>query len=362
MASISQQARKIHDIIASELVVRQNNVNFTQEYGEAGASANIVVDQSTGTLIFSTGRIIHEILFVTYNGLSLAEGVHYSVDRPNTVTIPTISGTDPNTAIVLIGYHYTVGAVSVVNTAVPVIKTFYTTPNSGEEQDIILEFAIQANAGENISWSINKNGLTSTPLYTGTGLETANGYVVGPDGSTLIYLKYEVTAADVALGVPQITFTLAVDYEMPGGARGGVVFANTDYEITSGVPAPLTGGITSSPGSVALVGDTDVDINANLENPEGDVFSWTLYKTLTGTLITQGVRIVLQSGSSSDVHFTLAYTDTITADATADYTISYFIESKKDTRNHLYSCWNKRYSCRHSYGRCGNRCCNSKQS
>ena len=329
MASSSQQFRKIHDIIASELVVRQNNVNFTQEYGEVGSSTNVYVNPSTNEVVFETKRIIHEDIFVTINGVSLARDVHYTVDRPNIITISTPAGVDPTTATVLVGYHYNVGAVTVTNNFLPAVVSFYSTPTEGQDGAVLLDFNIDANGGEQITWYILKDG-GAAPIFEGTGLVTANGQVVDLNGN-LITLEYIVTPAEWAAGEGgQITFTLGVSYVMSNGTGSGTLFENTAYGLAPAVPLAFVGSVVVSPEIVSTVGAHAVTITYAVENIPGVSFNWGLYRNNTTNTTLDSSAAPLITGSS-DSPISGVFTDSVVLVASSDYTASYTIIKREVT-------------------------------
>jgi hypothetical protein len=77
--------KKIKNIIDSELIVRTNNVNFTQEYGKMGDADNIVNEGNS--TIFTTDFDIKKVIFVTVNGLTLIEGKHFDITGTRTISI-----------------------------------------------------------------------------------------------------------------------------------------------------------------------------------------------------------------------------------------------------------------------------------
>jgi len=312
------EVKNIHDIMTSELIVRQNNVNFTMEY------LNISVENLP--LIFPTKMKIHEVVYVTLNGTTLIKDIHYEVIRPNTVKVISIpaeagSATDAGNMPMQVAYHYNLGAVVNITSVPPEIISFYTTPASGEDEPILLNFVINQNGAQlPIRWTISKAG-RALSLFNGSGLITTDGVTQDTAGDSIL-LQYIVTEAEfLANPGGGLVFTLGVTYTMANGTGSGTVFAQADYLYTAASP-PITGDIFITPQLFTEEGAITIDVDYIVDNPALVDYSWFLYQEIhypSGVITTP----VLLAQGTSDQSVSSSYADAWVVAPYADYDIHY---------------------------------------
>ena len=333
MTASSRQFRKIHDIISSELVVRQNNVNFIQEFA--------VLSSATTSTVFTTNREIHEIAFVTVNGITVH---NYTVSRPNTITISGIASSPAND--VLIGYFYNNGTVANTDsctpggspTLPPNIELFTTTPSSGQDGDIVLDFRILANGGSGISWNIYKTG-ANIPLFSGTALESNNGYPIGGYSATPTpeQYKYVLTQAEYLAGVGRdLSFTLIVDYAFNGIAASDAT--STSYSMLQGNAKGFEGAIEAVPPLLDTPGKFTVSLAFNVKNLEGGTFEWGIYKTRVITGDDPGVGSVtslIHTGTST-IPLVTTVTDAVSVATNQQYDYVYELKARGTSRDYTF--------------------------
>lgn len=316
--------KKIHNIIESELVVRTNNIKFSQEFGELGKSANIT-NESNST-IFTTEFGIEKILSLTVNGVGLVEGIHYYVKDEFYIYISNqgdplnaFSGQDVNILVAYIHNKNKFG-VKIVQLP-PVISTFYIDKYSGRDEKIIFDFIIEERNGKNIYWSILKDG-SDTPIFSGAGLTTTSGHIIDSSGN-LVELAYYVTNDEYLERVGQdMYFTLVVVYDLTddGSRLDEKLLASTKYSLLDFTP--ITGSITSVPEYISSSGTHDIAVDFNIINPSGEEYSWEVTMSNNGA-----AEVTLDSGHSSE-YYSGTITDQISAIDGDSFYHRYYLRTK----------------------------------
>jgi hypothetical protein len=307
---------KIRDIINRELIVRQQKVNYTQEYGVTGENDNIYEEQ--GHTVFETEYKIDKISFVTINGITQAEGRDYVV-RDDKFSIE-FTGIIMNNRTVIVGYYYEKIRRDSI-TLPPVLDKFFITPSSGEDNIIIFTFNILQHDGRNIFWSIHKDGAaevvknTNGESLSGTGLN-----VDGIDGTKLI--NYEITQAEYEERAGEdIPFTLIVVYDLhdDGSSMDEKLVGSAVYSVDDVVSSILEIDVLPDGTIVSPVTDKDFNINYNITRGSYDAITWELTSS-SGDILDSGTEINLPvnknkvvthsfSAGDSNVTYTLSVTE-----------------------------------------------------
>lgn len=303
----------INDIIASELIVRVNNVKYKQEYGEVGTSSSITT--AGNSTIFTTEYSIDRIIYLTVNGVALIEGKHYNVTSDYTISISnegspikTLPGLTTN---ILVGYNYK-NRKSLTDSIVkvpPVLQSFYMDKYSGKDGKLIFDFAIDANDGDNIFWSLLKDG-SSDPLFTGTTLVTNNGFVDDGLGG-FKELSYYVSVDEYEANQGRSTnFTLLIVYDLSndGSKLDEQILSTVSYEYV--YTLPLTGSLTSSPETITTTDNTDIVVSYSIDTPAGSpsIFEWRVTRSFNG-----GAETIVKSGNQSSNNLIGNYVENVTA-------------------------------------------------
>ena len=299
--------KDLNKIVTSELVVRVNNVNFSQEYGEVGVDPNITV---LGAItVFTTKYRIDKVIYISVNGVNLIENRHYTVEGNNTIHISKDGATAlrqlPGLATtILVGYNYSnTGAAYDISTKVPPnLASFYLNKSSGMNGELIFNFIIEANHGRNIFWSILKDG-NNTPLYSGTALTTENGFVPDPSGG-YTQLRHAITEPEYrSRHGESIPFTFIVVYDLSedGSKLDERILATATYLLT--VPAEMTGSLVATPSAIATAGTQVIDIQPSLDLANVTLpFDWTLTEEKGGSFTP------IASGNQSNLPFNTSVT------------------------------------------------------
>lgn len=321
--------KKIKNIIDSELILRTNNVRIKQESGAVGNSSAISIEGNTTK--FATLYVIDKINFVTINGVTLIEGKHYFITDGNIVNIsnsgapvkknPTLSTN------ILVSYYASVEKVTTVNIA-PVVSFFTLNSNSGRDKELIFNFKINQNNGNNIFWSIIKDG-SSTPLYSGTSLETVNGFI--NVDTAPVKLNYFVTEQEVLNRVgDNIPFTLIVIYDMSedGSRLNEKILSTQIYTVQQ--PEIITGNLNTTPATITSpvsnpIGTNytiNTDYTINKEVGSSILFDWDLVR-ISGT----GVQTTVVSGNQASPLIG-RYTEIINVKSLDVFNIRYLLRVK----------------------------------
>ena len=301
--------KKIHNIIQSELVVRTNNIKFRQEYGDVGVSSNL--RNEGNTTIFTTEFGIDRIISLTVNGVNLIEGVHYFVDSEFEIYIsnsgnPLKSFSGQETTVLVVYMRNNNKQGYMFSRVPPIISTFYLNKYEGRADKIVFDFAIDKRDGENIYWSILKDG-GEVPLFSGSGLFTNNGFIVDSSGN-LVELAYYVSNAEYLDKIgDDLNFTLVVVYDLTedGTHLDEKLLASTKFRLLG--YEPITGNVASTPAFIGTIGTYPIEVSYSLLNPNMDVYNWRLTKRTAG-----GAEVILDSGTTS-LDISDVYLDSITA-------------------------------------------------
>ena len=295
--------QKIRDIIDRELIIRTNNVNYTQEYGVAGENANIYVER--GKTIFLTSLGIHEISFVTVNGVTQALGRDYEVLDAFRIRF---NGVVMDGRTVVIGYFYDKIRSSEVE--FPPVLTFFTSDNTeGKDGIIRFFFNILPNSGRNIYWSIHKDGEdvpaknTSGEELTGTSLN-----VLGVDGAKAI--EYEITYQEYLDRPGQtVPFTLIVVYDLsedPGADEK--LMGTVTYAIDGVTGSVLSINIEPSGTITTPKTDKDFEVTYNIDLGSFVPMTWELIGPY-GTILDSGDDTDLPADRTLPVMHSFTYGD-----------------------------------------------------
>ena len=319
--------RNIHKVITSELVVRTNNVRYRQEYGEVGSALNIREDGNN--TIFTTVFGIDKVVFVTVNGVTLIEGLHYEITSEFTILIskngdaPIKKNPDMTTNI-LVGYNYTSKLSSLINvpTDPPTVDIFYLSESAGKAAVLSFNFKITPFDGQNIFWSILKDG-SETPLYSGTALETINGTV--PDGlGGVTDLLHEITQQeyeDRQGEVIPFTFVVVYDLTNDGTSLDEKILVTAHYLLVEDIL--ITGDVDSVPESLLSAGSNEVTVNYDIyKNGSVELFAWKLLKIVVGE-----ADIQMASGNQDDT-LSDSVIDTVALSNGDNYVITYSLQIK----------------------------------
>ena len=316
--------KKIHNIISSELVVRTNNINLRQEFGEVGHSVQI--RNENVTTIFTTEFSIKQVVFLTVNGVNLIEGVHFFVDSEFEIHIS--NNGDPlkdfigQSVNILVSYMHTGRRFRLQTSAFPpVITTFYLNKTSGVDEKIIFDFSIEQRDGKNIYWSILKDG-GETPLFSGSALATNNGHIVDSSGN-LVELAYYVTNPEYLSRIgDDITFTLVVIYDLTedGTKLDEKLLKDAKYRLID--IAPTVGNITTLPAFIDAAGDHIISIDYTITNPSGNFYEWEVTRSFNG-----GPTSVISSGSSAS-NTSEHLTENIVASSGDNDSYRYYLRAK----------------------------------
>ena len=319
--------KKIYNIIDRELIFRTNNVQTKSEFGEVGASPNISIEGTT--TVFTTEYSINKVNFVTVNGLNLIEGVHFIVSGERTISIsnngnplkknPTLTNT------ILVSYYNGIRATSSIKSP-PVVNYFTLTPNKGQNSEILMNFSISAFDGKNIFWSILKDG-QSTPLFSGEGLKTTNGYVTTNNITTKLNYFVSETEFKERQG-EDIPFTLVVIYDLSndGSRLNEKLISSANYAVVEA--GDITGSLNVSPSSITTVRSNYVYSAIYIINNVQDypqIFDWTITRSINNGISYTTVK----SGNQSSPDLAGQYQETLNTVAGDNKVIQYYLNVKK---------------------------------
>jgi hypothetical protein len=325
--------KKIKNIIDSELIVRTNNVNFTQEYGKMGDADNIVNEGNS--TIFTTDFDIKKVIFVTVNGLTLIEGKHFDITGTRTISISNEgSAVKANPGLdteISVGYHF-INNRSIANGVKipPVINTYYIDKYSGRAGSITFDFDIIEKDGKNIYWSIIKDG-AGDPIFSGNGLTSVNGITTNSNGTVQQLTTYISEAEYTQRYGEKIPFTLIVVYDLSedGTHLDEKLLSSVNYELLA--PAAINGALIATPELISTADITEVLTQYSISSPESEVqnFTWTVTKQVgaaDAVVIASGTHtsplsgeiredFTFAAGSMTNIKYSLDIVNNITSDA-----------------------------------------------
>jgi len=201
--------RRIRDIIDRELILRKNNVSYRQEYGVMPSEnlTNEIDGFGNEYSVFKTKFVIKNIIYVTVNGVTQVEGIHYEIINDNTIKF---KGKLLDGRTVAVGYHFVAGSYTTSDIA-PYIEVFKVEPNSGGAGTLQFSYKILERNGTNIFWGIYKNG-ESTPVISVAGYPMQGDSMESSIGDP--NLQYELTAIEAAeWSGKDLNFTFIVTYD-----------------------------------------------------------------------------------------------------------------------------------------------------
>lgn len=316
--------KNIHNIVASELILRTNNHNLKQEFGEVGISSNII---STGnSTVFTTVFSVHKVNYVTVNGINLIEGVHYEKISDNKISISNsgapVKKNPSITTTVLVSY-YAGHKISFITKVPPVINLFSLNKYSGKNGEIVFNFSISQFDGKNVYWSILKDG-SSTPLYSGNTLFTTNG--VSNNGTASVKLNHFISPTEYNSRKGQsIPFTFVVIYDLSenGERLDEKLISTAVYKLDTA--DSITGSLSVSPELIqAANSNNKVTISYQLNRPDTTAsFDWAIFKSING-----GAEIIIKQGNHASPVLSGSMEESFSTSAGDSFETRYFLRVK----------------------------------
>lgn len=253
--------KNINRIVKSELVARENNAQIRQEYGDRG-HANISGPDSK--VVMTTQYEIDTIIYVTIDGETKALGKDYRQLAGHKIEFLS-PAPSPNPTY-QIGYMFKKNASIILNK--PTIKAFDIDSVSGGSTTLTFSFEILRNSGEDIFWSIIRDGDESKVIASGDSLDSLSNPPIRD------YITTEEVASRPG---DDITYTFIVTYNMPVDYTDVVnqkVIASTKYRLEAMDPitgiVTLTRAVTNVPGASEFEASYNLNIPSNYTLP----FRW----------------------------------------------------------------------------------------
>ena len=322
--------KNINNIIASELIVRANNINFRTEYGEVGSATNIS-DEGTHN-VFTTKYEINNVIYVTVNGVNLTEGIHYTVVGKSQIKISE-GGTpvrdNPGiTTNILVGYMFTkrLTDMSAITKVATVVPSFYLDRTIGRDGKVVFNFVIEPNDGTNIYWSILKDG-NDVPLFSGNTFETINGFIPDGLGGQLELAHYVSPEEYNERQGDKIPFTFIVIYDLTddGSHLNEKIIKSATYELEQIVP--ITADIESLPSYISMAGNPTVNINYSvISQSSSDLFDWKVTRSFNG-----GAETIVKQGNQYSVDMIGNFTEVLSLSPGDNFDIRYSVYLMRNT-------------------------------
>lgn len=316
--------KNIHNIVASELILRTNNHNLKQEFGEVGISSNII--STSNSTVFTTVFSVHKVNYVTVNGINLIEGVHYEKISDNKISISNsgapVKKNPSITTTVLVSY-YAGHKISFITKVPPVINLFSLNKYSGKNGEIVFNFSISQFDGKNVYWSILKDG-SSTPLYSGNTLFTTNG--VSNNGTASVKLNHFISPTEYNSRKGQsIPFTFVVIYDLSenGERLDEKLISTAVYKLDTA--DNITGSLSVSPELIqAANSNNKVTISYQLNRPDTTAsFDWAIFKSING-----GAEIIIKQGNHASPVLSGSIEESFSTSAGDSFETRYFLRVK----------------------------------
>lgn len=318
--------KKINDIISSELVIRTNNNNLRQEYGEVGLSSNIGLEGSF--TVFTTKVAIKKVNYVTVNGINLIEGVHYDVVGTNKIKVSSsgapIKKNPSITTTLLVSYYADIARASTIKVA-PTLNLFSINKTSGRDGEIVFNFSISPFDGKNIYWSILKDG-NAVPLHSGKTLYTNNG--ISNDGVVSVKLNHFITPVEyLARKGDEISFTFVAVYDLTedGSRLNEKLMSSVTYHVESS--EIITGSITAVPEMVTTANSSNeatISYQVNYPLPSTVLFDWAIFKSVSG-----GQEVILRQGNQASNLLAGTIDDSFSSSPGNNFEVRYFLKVKE---------------------------------
>lgn len=303
-------AKKIRDIINRELIARTNNVNYRQEWGQVNHTPNIHVEN--GHTVFTVEYGIDRLVYVSINGSTQREGVDYvMLDKFKVKFNRKIL----DNSMVTVSYFFDKISRN-LRKSPPRIDAFYGNYSTGGALTIDFSLEISQNDGDNVYWSIHKDGESSPMLNVFNQPVEGTDLIASGVDSKGLNLNYKISQQEYADRQGEtIPFTLIVVYDLTtdGSHLNEKVMSTFNYLVT--IPSYAITSLTVSPNQIhAPIANQQFAVKYVIVPGSYPTFTWKVIEPSGG---------VLKVGNQTDLAGTVIDTRTI-VQATPDF--SYTLE------------------------------------